>query len=107
MEFLEEYYPWFLPTYNGYDHGMKRSDALRYFLMYHFGGMYIDMGFNNFKNLEPLLLGQSIVVTEQERGDEYPEGHSAANEDFKLPFQIYHFMNTLLANLLKIKTMKY
>ena len=50
LEFVKEYYPWFLPIYNGYEHGMKRGDSLRYLLMHHFGGVYIDMGFDNFKN---------------------------------------------------------
>lgn len=36
-------YPWFLDTYDGYPNPVQRVDALKYFLMLHYGGVYIDM----------------------------------------------------------------
>ena len=42
-EFIEEEYPWFLPNYNGYALPVQRIDTLRYFLMRHYGGIYIDL----------------------------------------------------------------
>jgi mannosyltransferase OCH1-like enzyme len=42
-EFIEKEYPWFLKTYDSYPFGVQRNDALRYFLMRHFGGIYIDL----------------------------------------------------------------
>ncbi len=39
-----EHFPWFLPTYRSYRYGpVQRNDVSRYFLLYHFGGIYIDM----------------------------------------------------------------
>lgn len=64
-EFLKNNYPWFLPTYEGYDVNTKRVDSMRYFLLHHFGGLYLDMSFQNLKNLEPLLSSTDIVVAEQ------------------------------------------
>ncbi len=41
--FLKEHYPWFMDTYTNYPFPVERLDAARYFILYHFGGVYIDM----------------------------------------------------------------
>lgn len=41
--FLNKYYPWFIDTYDSYKFPIMRSDALRYFILYHYGGFYIDL----------------------------------------------------------------
>ena len=42
-DFIEKEYPWVLRTYDGYRYPVQRVDALRYFLMLHYGGIYIDL----------------------------------------------------------------
>ena len=42
-EFLIDKYSWFLKTYDGYRHPIQRVDAVRYFLLRHFGGIYLDL----------------------------------------------------------------
>ncbi|CZR56649.1 related to SUR1 protein [Phialocephala subalpina] len=53
--FIKDHYPWFLPTYNGYNFPVQRVDTVRYFLLRHFGGIYIDLDNGCLENLEPLL----------------------------------------------------
>jgi mannosyltransferase OCH1-like enzyme len=36
-------YPWFLETFDGYVYPIQRADAIRYFVLHHFGGIYIDL----------------------------------------------------------------
>ncbi len=60
--FIAEFYPWFLPTYDGYDKPIKRVDALRYFILDHFGGVYVDMDSEALKNMEPYIEGCNLVV---------------------------------------------
>lgn len=36
-------YPWFLETFDGYEFPIQRADAIRYFVLAHFGGIYIDL----------------------------------------------------------------
>ena len=43
LEFITEEYPWFLSTYTSYTRVIQRADAARYFIIYHFGGVYVDM----------------------------------------------------------------
>ena len=42
-EFIAAEYPWFLETFDGYPFPIQRADAIRYFVLAHFGGVYIDM----------------------------------------------------------------
>ena len=64
-DFIQNHYPDFLKTYDGYDKPVKRHDALRYFIMDHYGGVYLDMGFLSIKDIEPLLRGKDLVFSEQ------------------------------------------
>lgn len=41
--FIKKEYGWFLNTYDNYRFPVQRIDALRYFLMRHYGGIYIDL----------------------------------------------------------------
>jgi mannosyltransferase OCH1-like enzyme len=43
LNWLENEYPWFLSVYNTYRYDMQRIDAMKYFLLFHFGGLYIDL----------------------------------------------------------------
>ena len=40
---IQKHYPWFMPVYRSYPYHMERLDAGRYFIVYHYGGVYIDM----------------------------------------------------------------
>lgn len=42
-QFIADEYDWFLGTYDGFPHAVQRVDSLRYFLMRHFGGIYMDL----------------------------------------------------------------
>lgn len=42
-EFIEKKYPKFLKTYDGFRYPVQRVDALRYYLMRYYGGIYIDL----------------------------------------------------------------
>jgi mannosyltransferase OCH1-like enzyme len=42
-KFLAIEYPWFLDTWDAYAFPIQRADALRYFVLHHFGGVYLDM----------------------------------------------------------------
>ncbi|XP_052778283.1 uncharacterized protein LOC128215604 [Mya arenaria] len=39
---LAKKYPYFLPIWDGYKDPMNRADALRYFVLYEYGGVYTD-----------------------------------------------------------------
>jgi len=42
---IRDHYPWFLGTFDGYPFDQQRVDAVRYFILYHHGGLYADLDF--------------------------------------------------------------
>ena len=64
--FLQEDFPWFLDTYRSYPYDVQRADAARYFIMYAFGGLYMDMDISCKKPLESLLQKMSTMQSTPE-----------------------------------------
>ncbi|CAJ2504593.1 Uu.00g119870.m01.CDS01 [Anthostomella pinea] len=42
-DFIQDEFPWFLSTYDGYKFPVQRVDVIRYFALRRFGGVYIDL----------------------------------------------------------------
>jgi len=59
--FIETYFPDFLETYLNYEKHIQRVDAIRYFILYKFGGVYVDLDFFCFKNIVPLISDSDCV----------------------------------------------
>lgn len=55
MEFIASEYPEFLETFQNYPYPIQRADAIRYFVLDYYGGIYIDLDDGCNRNLEPLL----------------------------------------------------
>ncbi|QGA12364.1 hypothetical protein EYB26_000008 [Talaromyces marneffei] len=53
-EFIEKEYPWFLSAYKSYKYPVQRVDVIKYFVLHHYGGIYIDLDNGCTANLEPL-----------------------------------------------------
>ncbi|GJN84236.1 hypothetical protein PLIIFM63780_007792 [Purpureocillium lilacinum] len=60
--FIKSEYPSFLGIYDGLKTAQQRSDALSYFLVRYYGGIYIDMHIHCDANLEPLLFYPAWVA---------------------------------------------
>jgi inositol phosphorylceramide mannosyltransferase catalytic subunit len=43
LNFIKKYYPWFLKIYNSYPREIFRADAIRYFYLLYYGGIYCDL----------------------------------------------------------------
>jgi mannosyltransferase OCH1-like enzyme len=58
---IKEHYPWFLDAFDGYTHNINRVDATRYFILYHYGGIYADLDYepvvNFFQHLPQNIVG--------------------------------------------------
>ena len=60
-EFIAEHYSWFLDTFDNYTYPIQRADAIRYFVLYHFGGVYIDLDIGCLRPVDPLLIYPVIL----------------------------------------------
>jgi mannosyltransferase OCH1-like enzyme len=54
-KFISEEYPWFLDTFDSYPYGIQRADTIRYFILQHYGGIYLDLDDGCNRRLDPLL----------------------------------------------------
>eukprot|EP00551_Chaetoceros_affinis_P007070 CAMPEP_0203665302 /NCGR_PEP_ID=MMETSP0090-20130426/2552_1 /ASSEMBLY_ACC=CAM_ASM_001088 /TAXON_ID=426623 /ORGANISM="Chaetoceros affinis, Strain CCMP159" /LENGTH=285 /DNA_ID=CAMNT_0050528819 /DNA_START=262 /DNA_END=1119 /DNA_ORIENTATION=+ len=63
-EFIEKNYPWFLETYDSYNHNIKRVDATRYFVLHHYGGIYADLDYEPMINFYEYLPKNQVGVVE-------------------------------------------
>ncbi|KKY14813.1 putative mipc synthase [Diplodia seriata] len=54
-DFIAAEYPWFKPTWDSYPHAIQRADAIRYFALVHYGGIYIDLDDGCNRCLDALL----------------------------------------------------
>ncbi|GBE79672.1 nucleotide-diphospho-sugar transferase [Sparassis latifolia] len=60
-EFIAEHYSWFLETFDGYTYPIQRADAIRYFVLHHYGGIYLDLDIGCLRRLDPLLVYPVIL----------------------------------------------
>ena len=61
-QFLQTNYSWFLSIYDGYPENIFRVDAIRYFILMHYGGVFIDLDFECLRPLDELLDGKELVL---------------------------------------------
>lgn len=65
--FFEENYPWFMDTWNSYPSIVQRADALRYFVLHKFGGVFLDMDLFCRNPLDPLISYLESVTPHQHK----------------------------------------
>ena len=65
---IEEDYAWFLPVYDQYPHFIQRCDAVRYFILHRFGGLYVDMDIENLKPVDELFVNCDLALFKAVKG---------------------------------------
>jgi len=61
-DFLESTCPDFLDYYRAYPFNVQRWDAIRYLILYHIGGMYIDLDYECIRPFDVLLTGSTCCM---------------------------------------------
>ncbi|WP_268225682.1 glycosyltransferase family 32 protein [Sinomicrobium oceani] len=56
-DFIKEKYPFFLEVFDSYPFNIQRVDAIRYFILYHYGGLYVDLDSEAFCEVDSYLMG--------------------------------------------------
>ncbi|UJR38651.1 hypothetical protein I4U23_031317 [Adineta vaga] len=97
---LENEYPWFLSVYKSYRYDMQRIDAMKYLLLFHFGGIYVDL---DLKCLTNDLITAMIPKNQRENEPDIvlhigTEGISA-NTDVILAKQYHPFFKLAISRL--------
>ena len=59
---IRERYPQYAAMFASYQHPLMKSDAIRYFVLHQFGGVYADMDVRSLKPIEPFLRANTCIV---------------------------------------------
>ncbi|KAH3844091.1 uncharacterized protein LOC127872707 [Dreissena polymorpha] len=60
-KFISDRYPDFLPVWDNYAEPINRADALRYFVLYEYGGVYADLDFECLRPLDRVTMKYTAV----------------------------------------------
>ncbi len=64
-QLLRKYYPRYLGMYNKYPEMIKKTDAMRYFIMERYGGVYADLDLECLKNIDVWTYNYSCFLSEE------------------------------------------
>ncbi len=82
--FLKQYYPWFLPLFDAYTVPIKRADVVRYFLLWHYGGVYADLDMEFLKPIDSLLAGKKLILGKEPDAHLLTDAYKELSLDFLL-----------------------
>lgn len=72
--FIAEHYPEMIDRIDSFKYNIQRVDAVRYFILLHHGGVYVDLDFECLHNIEPLLQDAACVMGKE------PAAHCAIHQ---------------------------
>lgn len=61
-EFVRTFCLDFGPYYRAFPHNVQRWDAIRYLILYHIGGMYVDLDYECFRPFDAILSGRNCYI---------------------------------------------
>lgn len=59
-EICARYFPEYLATYDAFPHAIQRADAIRYVILYLFGGVYLDLDYRALRGFDSIDLDRSV-----------------------------------------------
>jgi mannosyltransferase OCH1-like enzyme len=68
--FISDKFPWFLGAYDKFEYGIQRADAVRYAILYVYGGIYSDLDIEPSSNINDLFpnRGAYLVFSKNDMG---------------------------------------
>ena len=91
-DLIEKEYNWFLETWNNYPKHIQRADAIRYFILYRYGGIYADLdcevreNFYQYLDQNNINLAESIHSNEKRNTMNHLMASDKNNEKWKKVF---------------------
>ncbi|KAN0065785.1 hypothetical protein ACQY0O_000915 [Thecaphora frezii] len=89
-KFIAEHYSWFIPVFDSYPYPIQRADAIRYFVLHHYGGIYMDLDVGCNRRFDPLLRFEVILPRTRPIG---------VSNDVMLAQKGHPFMDQVIHNL--------
>ncbi|KAL3880233.1 hypothetical protein ACJMK2_032482 [Sinanodonta woodiana] len=101
MKFVEDMFPLILPLYLNYRYNLQRADAVRYMILYEYGGVYADLDIVSLRPLDPVLRKYSCILSQEPHIHPifYNNIYGLACNAFMACRRHHPFMKTLVNNL--------
>lgn len=64
-QLIKDKYPHFLSIFDSYSEGINRADAVRYIILYEYGGIYADLDMESLKSMDPILRKYSCILAQE------------------------------------------
>jgi len=102
--FLKSDFPDFLPIYQNYPYDIQRWDAIRYLILYRYGGLYADMDYECLAPLDLLLRdsGCCLGLEHCQHADRLQKPFIVGNA-LMAAVQFHSFFEQIIENLIKDK----
>lgn len=74
-QLITDKYPQLLPVFDNYLCNICRADALRYIILYEYGGIYADIDMESLKSMEPVMRKYSCILAQEPYEHSYIQGN--------------------------------
>ncbi|KAL3879104.1 hypothetical protein ACJMK2_031417 [Sinanodonta woodiana] len=64
-KFISDRYPYLISTYDNYGENIRRADAMRYMVLYEYGGVYADLDMHSLNPLDPIMRKYSCFLAQE------------------------------------------
>jgi len=71
IKFMNSFFPEYLEMFMNYKYEIQRVDAIRYFILYTFGGIYMDMDIKCLKPFDNLFKDSGVYLVEDSNYTNY------------------------------------
>ena len=64
-ELVRTYFPEFLMIYQSFKYDVQRWDAIRYMILYHYGGVYADLDSECFRSIDSIVENYDVFFVQE------------------------------------------
>lgn len=86
LNLVETKYSRLLPLYHSYKYDVNRADAIRYMILYEYGGLYLDLDIISYKSIQSRLTSECVLF----------ECHRDDSSEFHFPRQSRYLTNSVM-----------
>ncbi|KAK3597473.1 hypothetical protein CHS0354_041892 [Potamilus streckersoni] len=100
-KFVEVKFPIMLPFYVNYPRNLQRADAVRYMILYEYGGVYADLDIVSLRPLDPIMRKYTCILSQEPHLHPiyYSNFYGSACNAFMACRRHHPFMKNLVDNL--------
>ena len=102
---VKEEFPYFCDTYYNFPYDIQRWDAIRYMILYKYGGLYVDLDIECLKPIDPILKNINLGIGEEASEKSlYPYLKHMLGNSFLVSVEGAEGWNFILSRIMNLKS---